>query len=160
MIPLKRMLIPLFLFVVLLPIRAQVNIASGGVASGSGGTVSYSVGQMVYTKNEGSTGSVFQGVQQPYEISVITSIKEVEGISLDFSVYPNPASDFLRLRTTNSELKNLRYQLYDISGNVLLSNEIESTETNISMQNLLPGNYFLRISSASIEIKTFKIIKR
>jgi hypothetical protein len=154
------MLIPICLFVILIPLRAQVTIASGGVSSGSGGTVSYSIGQIAYTINEGSTGSVFQGIQQPYEILVITSIKEVEGISLDFTVYPNPASDLLRLRTANSELKNLRYQLYDISGNVLLNNKIESNETNISMQSFLPGNYFLKISRDKSELKTFKIIKR
>jgi hypothetical protein len=160
MIPLKRMVIPFCLFVIGMSLQAQVTIASGGVAAGSGGTVSYSAGQIVYTKNEGSTGSVFQGVQQPYEISVITLIKEVEGLSLDFFVYPNPASDFIRLRTANSEEDILRYQLYDISGNILLSNKIESNETNISMQIFLPGIYFLKISNASSELKTFKIIKK
>ena len=37
--------------------------ASGGAAIGSGGTSSYSVGQLVYTTNTGS-GTVTQGVQQ------------------------------------------------------------------------------------------------
>lgn len=154
------MLIPFCLLIAGMPLRAQVTIATGGLASGSGGTVSYSTGQVVYTKNEGSTGSVLQGVQQPFEISVITSIKEGEGISLDFSVYPNPASDFIRLRIANSEIKNLRYQLFDISGNVLSGSKIESTETDISMQGFLPGSYFLKIWGASSEFRTFKIIKR
>jgi hypothetical protein len=160
MISLKRMLILVCLFFIGVPLLGQATLASGSVASGSGGTVNYSVGQIVYTKNVGPGGSVSQGVQQPYEISVTTSIKGVESISLDFTVFPNPASDFIRLRTATSELKNLRYELYNFSGNILLSNKIENTETNISMQNFLPGNYFLKISGASVELKTFKIIKR
>ena len=40
--------------------------ASGGNATGSGGTVSYTVGQIVYVTDTGNTGSVIQGVQQPY----------------------------------------------------------------------------------------------
>ena len=51
-------------------IMAQQAInASGANATGSGGSVSYSVGQVLYTTNSGSNGSSAQGVQQPYEIS-------------------------------------------------------------------------------------------
>jgi hypothetical protein len=39
--------------------------ASGGDATGSGGTVSYTVGQVFYTSLTGSTGTVSEGVQQP-----------------------------------------------------------------------------------------------
>lgn len=158
-----KMLIMLLLcpFGIGLSLQAQnTSPASGGVASGSGGTVSYTVGQIVYTKNEGSNGSVFQGVQQPFEISVITAIKDANGLSLDLSVFPNPATDFIRLKITSSEAKDLRYQLYDITGNILLSNIVEGSETNISMQNFQPGTYFLKISRVSNELKTFKIIKK
>ncbi len=84
-------------------IQAQNTIpASGGNASGGGGTVSYSVGQIVYTTNTSvSSGSVAQGVQQPFEISVITAIEQAEDITLVCSVYPNPASDFLTLKVEN-----------------------------------------------------------
>ncbi len=44
----------------------QATTATGGDASGSGGTVASSVGQIVYTTNTGTTGSVVQGVQQPF----------------------------------------------------------------------------------------------
>jgi hypothetical protein len=50
---------------------------SGGDATGSGGTVAYSVGQVVYTTNTGSTGSVAQGVQHAFEIFTV-GIKETE----------------------------------------------------------------------------------
>jgi hypothetical protein len=54
-------------------IHAQEAIpAGGGNASGSGGSASYSVGQVVYTTNTGTNGSAAQGVQQPYEISVVS----------------------------------------------------------------------------------------
>ena len=42
----------------------QVLSASGGDATGSGGSVAYSVGQIVYTTPTGTTGSVAQGVEQ------------------------------------------------------------------------------------------------
>jgi len=51
-------------------LQAQESVnAAGGNASGSGGTVSYTVGQVVYTTKTGTNGSVAEGVQQAYEIS-------------------------------------------------------------------------------------------
>jgi hypothetical protein len=141
-------------------IRAQNAIhASGSNAAGSGGTVTYTIGQVVYTKNTGTNGSVAQGVQQPYEISVVTGIVEAKDISLEIEVYPNPATIFVKLKIENCEVKNLRYQLYDINGNLLKDNKGEGQETNISIQNLLPATYFLKVTDNNKVIKIFKIIK-
>ncbi|PJB16112.1 MAG: hypothetical protein CO118_01035, partial [Flavobacteriales bacterium CG_4_9_14_3_um_filter_32_8] len=96
---------------------AQVDVsASGGDASSVSGSTSYSVGQVVYTTNTGIDGSVAQGVQQPYEISIVTEIEEAEEISLSFSVYPNPTTNFIKLNIGNYTPENLNYQHYDASG--------------------------------------------
>jgi|WetSurMetagenome_2_1015567.scaffolds.fasta_scaffold657060_1 hypothetical protein len=141
-------------------IMAQSTIpASGGNSTGSGGSVSYSAGQVVYNKNTGANGSEIQGVQQPYEISVVTGIKDADFIKLDIAAYPNPATDFLRLRIENYEIDDLTYQLFDIYGNAILIKKIEGNETNISLQTLLPATYILKISLGNKVAKTFKIIK-
>jgi hypothetical protein len=44
--------------------------AAGGNAKGSGGSASFTVGQIFYTKLSGTNGSVVQGIQQPHEISM------------------------------------------------------------------------------------------
>jgi len=137
----------------------QVVTTSGGNATGSGGTVNYTVGQVVYTTITGTNGSVAQGVQQPFEISVITGIEEASDISLEIMVYPNPATDFIRLKIENYEVQNLRYQLYDNSGSLLQDNKVEGSETSLVMNNLVPAIYFLKVIQGNKEIKTFKIIK-
>ena len=69
-------------------IHAQTSInASGSSASGAGGSISYSLGQVVYTTHTGTNGSVALGVQHPYEISVVTAIEEAKGINLSVTVY-------------------------------------------------------------------------
>ena len=73
----KTLLIAFTFFSLLatLELSAQENtVASGGKATGSGGTVSYSVGQVVYTTNAGTNGSLSQGVQQPYVVSTLSLI--------------------------------------------------------------------------------------
>jgi len=141
-------------------LNAQSTIpASGGNASGSGGTVSYSVGQVVYTTNTGTNGTIAQGVQQPFEISVVTGIEEALNITLQSSVYPNPASDFVKLKIENYEIENLSYQLYGNNGSLLQDNKIKDSETRIDMSNLVSAIYFLKVIENKKVVKTFKIIK-
>lgn len=141
-------------------LQAQESvIISGGNASGTGGTASYSIGQVVYTANSGTNGSLIQGVQQPYEISLVTGLKEAKMIELICSVYPNPAIDFVKLKVGDYDTENLTYKLYNSNGNLLENKKIEGNETNIVMSNLVPGIYFLKVIDKNKEIKTFKIIK-
>jgi hypothetical protein len=137
----------------------EVISATGGEASGGGGSVSYSVGQVFYTTSTGTTGSVAQGVQQPYEISVVTEIEQAKDINLMILAYPNPTNDYLMLKVDNYDNKNLLYQLFDISGKLLESKKITSNETQIKMEMLIPSNYFIKVTDKKKEIKTFKIIK-
>ena len=141
-------------------IAQQTVSAAGGNATGAGGTVSYTIGQLVYTSNTGTNGTVTQGVQQPFEISVVTSINEAKEISLEIVVYPNPATEFINLKIKSYEIENLGYYLYDINGSILKENKVESNETIISMQTLLPATYFLKVTDNNKTLKIFKIIKR
>lgn len=141
-------------------LHAQEAIpATGGDASGSGGSVSYSVGQVVYTTSTGANGSVAQGVQQPFEISIVTVIEETKGITLQCEAYPNPTTDFVKLKVENYKTENLTYQIFDISGKLLENKKIEGNETSIVMSNLVPSTYFLKVIQGNKKIKTFKIIK-
>jgi len=157
----KLILNALFLLCLgLMKVQAQEAVmTSGGDASGSGGSVSYSVGQIVYTTNTGTNGSVAQGIQQPFEISEVTGIKEASGITLNCTAYPNPATDYLTLKIENFNLSTLNVQLFDINGQLLLNQKINSNETSIYMKSLPAANYFLKVIDNNKEIKTFKIIK-
>lgn len=141
-------------------LQAQESVnTTGGEASGRGSSVSYSVGQVAYQIHIGANGSVAQGVQQPYEISVITGIEEAKGINLSVSAYPNPTIDKLTLSINNFDISNLSYQLYDMNGKLLLNEKITSNQTSIHMSNLVPANYLVKVNKTNNTIKTFKIIK-
>ena len=136
----------------------QATTATGSDASGSGGTVAYSVGQIVYTTNTGTNGSVAQGVQQPYEISIVLGIDN-HTINLELTAYPNPTTNFLTLNVGNAELSTLNFQLYDILGKLIESRKIISSSETIAIENLPTATYFLKITNNNNEVKTFKIIK-
>ncbi|MCD4788639.1 MAG: T9SS type A sorting domain-containing protein [Bacteroidales bacterium] len=138
----------------------EAILATGGEASGNGGSVSYSVGQVTYTTNTGTNGySAAEGVQQPYEISVVFGLEEINSINLHLSVFPNPATDVLNLKVDDYNNEKLSYQLYDIKGKLLEGKELTVSETQIQTNTLVPSTYFLKVIRDNKVIKTFKVIK-
>ena len=153
------------LLMTIVSVKAQEAVlTSGGDASSTNGSVSYSVGQVVYTTITGTDGSVAQGVQQPYEISVSTAIENTEDILLEFKAYPNPVKDNLRLYAGRHDIKDMYYQLLDIKGKILENKKITNIESSINMSVLPRGTYFLKViyrsDTSSDEMKVFKIIKK
>ena len=133
---------------------------SGGTATGTGGSSSYSVGQITYTSQTSSGGFITLGVQQPYEI-VTLGKDDFTAINLVMSAYPNPTTDLLNLVINDSQWNNLSYRLVDVNGRIVSDlKKITTSETNLSMQELQKGIYFLSINSENKTIKTFKINKK
>lgn len=140
-------------------LKAQESLSATGFnGSGSGGSVSGTIGQVFYT-NTVTNGSVLQGVQQPFEISVESVIEDAKEIRLYCMAYPNPATNFLTLKVENFNKQNLSYSLFDVNGKLLEKKNIESNETSMDMGNYVPATYFLKVIKDSKTIEIFKIIK-
>ena len=141
-------------------IQAQDTVvASGGNATGAGGSASYTIGQVFYTTNTGTTGTVAQGVQQAFEIFTLSN-PELTALTLSALLYPNPTTDKIMLSLKNSDLTDLSYVLYDLNGKALSSALVQQAETPIAMQNMPSGVYILKVNQNATELKTFKIIKK
>jgi hypothetical protein len=136
----------------------QHTDAAGGNASGTGGSASYSAGQVEYKTITGPGGTVTQGVQQPYEILVLSG-NNITGINLSVSVHPNPATDFIVLKADSGLLQNLSYTMFDVQGKIVASSKVENTETTISVADYAKAVYFFKVTSGDKDIKTFKIVK-
>ncbi|MCE9539620.1 MAG: T9SS type A sorting domain-containing protein [Bacteroidetes bacterium] len=137
-------------------VAQQNSVASGGDAIGTGGVISYSIGQIDYITSKGSLGTITEGLQQPYEILTLSGFEET-GISL--SVYPNPTTDFVVLSVLNSNTQNMTYTLYDLLGKIIENKKLSGSLTSISMINLANDIYFIKVLNNDIELKVFKIIK-
>lgn len=139
--------------------QAQESVnASGGDATGSGGTVAYSIGQVIYTTNTGSNGSVAQGVQGAYEIFTL-GINEA-ALSISLTVFPNPTTDNLTLQIGNYNNEKLLFQLFDMQGKQLSNGQVTAQQTQINMNGLPSATYFLHVvNQENKNIQSFKIIK-
>ena len=138
-------------------ITAQTSLnAAGGDFKNADYTLSYSIGQVFY-----ETTTINEGVQLPYNILEQIGIKDIEGIFLNISAFPNPTSDFLELRidTKDFDFKNVLYQITDVNGRAVKSEKVNDFQTVISMGSLPQGIYFLEVKTKSTVLKTFKIVK-
>lgn len=137
----------------------SATVSAGGDIKTSNGSVSFSYGQVNYI-NASSGTSINQGVQQPYEIYILTDTDGTNSIKLFLNVYPNPTTDVLFLDINDYPIENIKYQLFDIEGKIILDNKILSKQTTIQTGNLASATYLLVVTDGNKEIKTFKIIKK
>ena len=170
-----RSIIPKLMIVILVSLegycaKGQEAIpVAGGNASSLAGSVSYSVGQVSFTTARSFDGMVSEGVQQSYEIIVLSGLDEAKNLTLSCTVYPNPVVDYLTLKVDEKYLSTLSCQMYTLEGKLIETNVIHTSETSISMITLRSGTYFLRVydtqpglsptPSQKRILKTFKIIK-
>lgn len=137
----------------------QANtVSSGGNNSGSGGSVSFTVGQIDYTSQSGTSGNVNQGVQQPYEIFAVSGIDEL-GYGISLTVGPNPTTDKLILTVQNPEQSELSYSLTDNNGKIVLSKVKLQQTAEIDLSTYPVGMYQLIVTNTSTTLKSYKIIK-
>ncbi|MCF8256832.1 MAG: T9SS type A sorting domain-containing protein [Flavobacteriales bacterium] len=136
----------------------QAAMATGGDASGIGGTVAYSIGQSVCITHTGATGSVAQGVQQPYEISYVVGVQDLQ-TGRDVQACPNPTTGQLMLSVGGPEISGLNFQLYDLNGRTVEHRKMTGNTESIRMDHLPSAAYFLSVTDNGKEVRTFKIIK-
>ncbi len=78
--------------------------------------------------------------------SIVTGIFNADPGNSIISLYPNPANSILYLQTINNSLARASARVYvsDLSGKIILNQEINSQETSIDISTLSSGIYLIR----------------
>ena len=133
-------------------------VTAGNDFTNNSGSLSYSLGQVVYTTNTGSDGTVSEGVQQAYEI--FTLKVEDHRLKPSMTVYPNPTEDIVNLRIDDLNSDKLSYMLFDLQGRLIKQGKLTENFTPIKVQDLPSASYIMKISKNHKAFKSFKIIKK
>ena len=140
------------------------TVAAGGEATGSGGSVSYSIGLIDYIHYGNSADTITEGIQQAFEIFRLGCRPSLgsneKGINIKTQTFPNPASDFIVLSVDGPIVQNMKYTLTDAGGRIILSKNISTTETMIPMTSLPNATYFITTFIDNENVSSFKIVKR
>lgn len=159
----KKLIIMASLLLGTIGLLAQSNVTtSGGDATGVGGTINYSIGQMAYTTHSGTGGTIAQGIQHPYEVLVISELNKAKDIHLSTKAYPNPTMNILTIQVSDIATlghESMSYQLYNLQGKLLQSKNLVGKSTDINMGIFQSASYIIKIIINGQTIKEFKIIK-
>ena len=137
--------------------NGQVYFSAGQVASASAGRNTYS-----FTDINPGSGNSFYRIKQvektgQYEFSNIVLIKEGKSNDPLFTVFPNPASDYIIVNAVrNAQISKL--QVYDANGRMLYQSQNGKNRIETAM--FKPGVYGIRIQDASGEIYTASFLKQ
>lgn len=88
-----------------------------------------------------------------------TGLELVNSDKLDISIFPNPSSEIIAIQQSGLVLKDLKVELYDMSGKLIQTGQLYqgSTISYFDVSHLQSGEYLVCVSDGN-QIKTNKII--
>ena len=154
----KKSIIPIVVFISFgFSSFGQNAISStGGHFKSSGGSTSFTVGQVAYVLKNGTGSYLNEGVQQVYTKKT-TPIEELVYLK-EAQLYPNPTQETMTLILSSKEDIQVRYTIMDYLGKEIRNGNILSEKSEISLRDLPSGNYFISLKSKK-EIRIFKMVK-
>lgn len=91
----------------------------------------------------------------------ITGVNEKNKESQEFSIFPNPAKEYLDLTLNDFPKEDLQYQIIDVNGKIVKEGLFAHTKNRIkiSLQSLQPSAYFLKVSNNKEVLFKQKFVK-
>src|SRR5690554_5268134 len=114
----------------------------------------YGTGSYTLTDNLGTvifTGGEFGALETTTITTASLSTSEFE-LSSTISIYPNPTTNVLYIKNTNSNVPD-SYTVYNMLGQVVLSKNIAAeADLSVNTSNLSNGMYFIKITKESSQV--------
>ncbi len=161
----KQIITLLALFFIILRVEGQslsphVIAAIGGFSSADDISLNWTVGETFTATHTTGDFYLTQGFQQPGFMIVSAELTTLP--DFEIRLYPNPATDFIRVEWTSDIRSEVHVELYDLLGRRIshLKSDNNSSHIRVNMQSLQRSAYLLRVYSGDGEFsKTFRIIK-
>ncbi|MDG1190154.1 MAG: T9SS type A sorting domain-containing protein [Flavobacteriales bacterium] len=147
----------LFLFSLLstIAVSAQEVLSTQGDSySNTSANINFTIGEVVINTGTNGTNELTQGFHQTNWNFVGM---EDHSPSFNATVFPNPTSEVLNIRTSSFE--NVRYTLYNAQGKLLIQDILSAEQTPVQVGQLAPGSYSIILNNQTQNLKTFKLIK-
>lgn len=129
----------------------QNVISNGGnYQESSGGSLTWTIGEVVINTLESPDVHVTQGFNQDW-LNFLNI--EVFSEKINVSVFPNPTTEFINIEAD----KKSDLVIYDASGKSVGQYKIDKTD-QIDLSDFSAGIYYLNFSRKNAKLKTIKII--
>ncbi len=91
---------------------------------------------------------------KPWNESVSTQKSE-----LNISLFPNPCTHFLNIRSSENSITNAGIIIYDVTGKIILSLEKFDLNSQLDLSNLQTGTYFLQFKTSAANCQKVLVVK-
>ena len=81
-------------------------------------------------------------------VATVTSIDDFEEEELAVSIYPNPASQFLRIDLPNNNNQRTQIRMINLKGSIIYQKQISNSQHIIDVQSFPKGVYLLNIQTS------------
>jgi hypothetical protein len=141
-------------------ISPDVVASAGDYFSNGTISISWTLGEVATETIGNGTYTLTQGFQQPDYL--VTAVPKYLNPKFEVTLYPNPATDIVKLTIKGNENFDLLVNLYDAIGRELLTSKVLAgvSEKDIDMSAYRAGIYFVKISQTNGEgLKTIQVAK-
>ena len=132
------------------------TVCSGGEGSGPGGSVSFSIGQLVVESTIDSEGSISPGVQQVYESASVYVNESLFDNTL--MLYPNPTTQFIQMDF--GKIFTGQVMVFDAAGNVILNQNVNAMECRIDAAAWSSGLYMVHVVKDNESAAVHSVLKQ
>lgn len=138
-------------------VAPQVISSSGGSGQSPTAELSWTIGEAVIATETNTNNSLTQGFQQPNLL--VTLLKEASDQNASWNVFPNPSTDQINIQYNFESGEPMNYKLFDNTGKLIFENKSAGKLTQVPVQTLAAGEYFLQVSNNKSQ-QIFKIQKQ
>jgi len=140
----------------------HVVVSSGGLA---GDTLNATLGEVFVFSISNNDISINAGSQSDLGNTGTASNNEIQNNNPgnNMLLYPNPVKDYVNLRVDGLKETNVSFQVFDINGKIVMSQNMFSTNKifTLNVQMLIEGTYILSgITPEGQSIGNIKIVKQ
>ena len=128
-----------------------INIPSSGVTTGTHLRMRV-ISDFANNTISGPCYNPQYGQTEDYALEINDTLGNDEFAVNSISIYPNPTSDFLNV---NGMKEDTRANIYNLSGQLVMTDFVKTANSRINVSNLTSGIYFLNINN-----NTVRFIKR
>jgi len=94
-----------------------------------------------------------ENVSDIFELTVLETLNISENNDIEIEIYPNPASNFVNINLTGlKKPSGLTLKITDVTGKLILEQNITSSETEINISKFTSGSYFIQIQNDETKI--------
>lgn len=111
--------------------------------------ITFSGSSIVLNYTDGSKGTFEESLIQKMIFSSITAVEDVFSTSTGLTVYPSPATDYIRI--ANLPEGETAYTIYSLDGAMVASSILGSATEQINVSTLNKGFYVIKLNNHAVK---------